>query len=81
MIFEILGVVENEVKCLSSLDWNLFLEIFYKVFKSGYWIIYLFIYCEFIIDCCSLQRKDNVAYESKIHSIYMFFFCCNEERM
>ena len=32
----------------------------------------VFIYCEFMIDYWSLQRKDNVAYESNTHSLYVF---------
>ena len=32
---------------------------------------FYFIYCEFVIDFCSLQQRDNVVYELNTH-IYMF---------
>jgi len=35
-------------------------------------LLFLFIYYEFMIDCRSLQRKNNVAYEMNTHSVYVF---------
>jgi len=40
-----------------------------------------FIYCEFMIDCHSLQRRDNVAYELISHSIFIFFVCYNKDNI
>ena len=37
---------------------------------------FLFIYCEFMIDCHLLQRTDNVTY--KCH-IFIIIVCHNEE--
>lgn len=68
MVFEILGVLENKGKHLFSLDSNLFCD--FSLF-----------YCEFMIDCRSLQQRGNVTYESIIHNIFIFSVCCNKEIM
>ena len=44
-------------------------------------LLVYFIYYEFMIDCRSLQRRDNVAYESITHSIFIFVVYYNEKIM
>ena len=40
-----------------------------------------FLHLQFMTDCRPLQRRDNVAYESITHSIFIFSVQCNGEIM
>ena len=60
---------------------EIYFEILIRYIRMIVGLLVYFIYYEFMIDCLSLQQRDNIAYESIFYSIFIFFVCYNDEIM